>query len=275
MIIKKNNQYMVGIDSDGTMFDSMTVKHTYAFIPCMIRKWNMQSIEKEVYRIAEHINLYSGERGINRFPGLVRTFDELKKSVGEKFPIENYESLCDFTQSEYPMSNNGLSDYIDKHNDTFLKSVLEWSKEADAVFSEKMKEKPPFAKAVEAVSEIYKEADLGIISSASQKGLEADWGKWGILKYMCFAAGQEYGGKGKQLSLVLKAGYDREKSIMIGDGLGDLEAAEENGIFFYPIIPGCEEESWEAFGKIYFPLLKDGRYVQAQRELIDKFRKHL
>lgn len=272
MKFKKCSEYFVGIDSDGTVFDSMTVKHTHAFIPCMIRKWNMQHIEAEVYKIAERINLYSCERGINRFPGLVRTFDELKKSVGEKFPIKNYESLRSFTESGFAMSNKGLSDYIEEHDDAFLKSVLEWSREADAVFSEKMKEKPPFVKAAELISEIYKEADMGIISSASQKGLEEDWGKWGILKYMRFAAGQEYGGKEKQLSLALEAGYDTEKSIMIGDGLGDLEAAQENGIFFYPIMPGYEEKSWEAFGEIYFPLLTEGRYGEVQGELIDKFK---
>ena len=31
---------------------------------------------------------------------------------------------------------------------------------------------------------------------------------------------------------------------MIGDAPGDLKAAETNGVLFYPVIPGIEEESW-------------------------------
>ena len=30
------NKYFIGIDSDGTAFDSMTIKHTKAFIPVFI-----------------------------------------------------------------------------------------------------------------------------------------------------------------------------------------------------------------------------------------------
>jgi DNA repair photolyase len=34
---------------------------------------------------------------------------------------------------------------------------------------------------------------------------------------------------------------------MIGDAKGDLDAAKNNGILFYPIIPGKEDKSWERF----------------------------
>ena len=34
---------------------------------------------------------------------------------------------------------------------------------------------------------------------------------------------------------------------MIGDAKRDLDASENNGILFYPIIPGRENESWKRF----------------------------
>ena len=33
---KKMKPYLIGIDSDGTAFDSMTIKHRYAFIPALL-----------------------------------------------------------------------------------------------------------------------------------------------------------------------------------------------------------------------------------------------
>jgi hypothetical protein len=34
---------------------------------------------------------------------------------------------------------------------------------------------------------------------------------------------------------------------VIGDALGDLEAAQDNSALFFPINPGHEEESWQRF----------------------------
>lgn len=38
--------------------------------------------------------------------------------------------------------------------------------------------------------------------------------------------------------------YDSDKVLKIGDAPSDYRAAWENGILFYPIVPGRETESW-------------------------------
>jgi hypothetical protein len=58
------------IASDGTAFDSMTIKHRKAFIPAMIRIWGLEGYAEKVFEICEYINLYSPTRGIDRFSGL-------------------------------------------------------------------------------------------------------------------------------------------------------------------------------------------------------------
>ena len=40
-------------------------------------------------------------------------------------------------------------------------------------------------------------------------------------------------------------GYDKDKVMMTGDAPGDLDAAEKNGVFYYPILVRHEAESWE------------------------------
>jgi hypothetical protein len=47
---------------------------------------------------------------------------------------------------------------------------------------------------------------------------------------------------------------------MIGDALGDLKAAKENGVLFFPINPGAEEESWKRFLNEVADLFQCGRY---------------
>src|SRR6516165_115893 len=73
----RRNDYFIGIDSDGCAFDTMEVKHKECFIPCIVRSYALAAISKYVREVAEFVNLYSIHRGINRFPGLVLTFDLL------------------------------------------------------------------------------------------------------------------------------------------------------------------------------------------------------
>ena len=59
---------------------------------------------------------------------------------------------------------------------------------------------------------------------------------------------------------------------MIGDAPGDLKAAKDNGILFYPIIPGQEEESWDRFNREALERFFSGTYAgDYERELIEKF----
>ena len=70
-----DKKYFIGVDSDGTAFDSMTIKHTDSFIPAMISVWNLDSVRERVTEIEQYINLYSKDRGVNRVPGLLKTFE--------------------------------------------------------------------------------------------------------------------------------------------------------------------------------------------------------
>ena len=44
---------------------------------------------------------------------------------------------------------------------------------------------------------------------------------------------------------MLKFGYEKEFTLMVGDAPGDLDAAEKNGVFFFPILVNHEKESWD------------------------------
>lgn len=271
----KNKDYFVGIDSDGTVFDTMSIKHTHAFIPAMIDIWNLHSIAEDVKRIAEDINLYSSTRGINRFPGLLLTFDRLS-SENTSFNIGDYESLRSFVESDYPLSNDGLKSYIKQNQNAFLEKVLLWSEKADILFTKKAEGLPPFAYVKESINLMHKSADLMVVSAASSKGLKTDWENAGLLDKMNYVAGQEAGSKKEQLSLAISCDYLKDKCLMIGDGIGDYEAAKASGIKFYPIMPTREEQSWKELYESIFQMFLSGEYDdKAEEKLCLKFINYL
>ena len=57
---------------------------------------------------------------------------------------------------------------------------------------------------------------------------------------------------------LLSTGYKQEKCLMVGDAPGDCKAAEENGIFFYPILVNQEQSSWEQLVLEALDRLEDG-----------------
>lgn len=268
----RKKEFFVGVDSDGTAFDTMTIKHTHAFIPCMIKIWGMEAYEKSVYKAAEYINLFSKTRGINRFPGLIMTFDMLKEELGESFNIGNYEALRTYCQSGAPLSNNGLSEYVKKHPDVFLEQTLKWSCISDIEFSKKAHGLPPFENVADTIGLMHRKADIMVVSAASAKGLRDDWGEAGLLEKVDYVAGQEEGPKAKQISCAMSSGYLPQNGLMIGDGDGDRKAAKANGICFYPIIPKKEAESWRLLREKYFAMFLNGTYKgETEEKLCDTF----
>jgi hypothetical protein len=95
-------------------------------------------------------------------------------------------------------------------------------------------------------------------------------------KYVKVIAGQEHGTKTEHLALAGKGKYPDNKIIMIGDAKGDLDAARKNGILFYPIIQGKEDESWERFINEGLGKFSRGEYEgNYENKLLMEFQKFL
>ena len=59
---------------------------------------------------------------------------------------------------------------------------------------------------------------------------------------------------------MLKLGYEKQKTLMVGDAIGDLDAAKQNGVYFFPILPTKEKESWQELCDTALQKLLDGSY---------------
>ena len=271
--LKKRKKFFVGIDSDGTAFDSMAVKHSGAFIPTMIKIWKFENYAPEVKAINEKINLYSASRGVNRFTGLKMAFDCMKE---QGIPVPNCEELVRFIDSKVGLSNDALKKYVKEMPSEFLQEVLEWSEEADAIFTQKTENLLPFLYVKETLEKLSEYADVVVVSSATSSSLNKDWKRVGLDMYVSEILGQEAGSKKEQLITSTAGKYEGEHILMIGDALGDYQAVQKVNGLFYPILPGREIESWEMLLREGIPLFLEEKYKGSyQDKLLENFERFL
>jgi len=94
--------------------------------------------------------------------------------------------------------------------------------------------------------------------------------------YVNFIAGQECGTKTEHLQYAAGGKYPPEKILMLGDAPGDQKAAQANGVLFFPIIPGHEEDSWARLGQEGLDRFFAGTFAgEYQKSLLEEFDKAL
>ena len=73
----KKHEYLICVDSDGCVMDTMNCKHFHCFGPCMVTEWGLEEWKDEILKRWNEINLFSMTRGINRFKGLAIALSEI------------------------------------------------------------------------------------------------------------------------------------------------------------------------------------------------------
>ncbi len=277
--IKPGNDFFVGIDSDGCVFNSMEVKQKKCLLPCIVENWSLQPIREYVMEAGEFVNLYSKWRGMNRFHALAMVFDlleerdEIKK---KKVKIPQTKTLKEWLEKETKLSNATLKVAIEKTGDPFLKQALKWSETANKAIADIAKDILPFPFAKKSLKKLQEKADIVVVSATPEEALRREWDAHGISQYVRAICGQELGSKKEHIALAAEKKYKKEHVLMIGDAPGDLKAATENRALFYPINPGQENKSWEKFYNEAMGKFFNGEYAGSyESKLIKEFEKHL
>ena len=277
--IKPSHEFFIGIDSDGCVFDTMEVKQKEYFIPNALKHFELYSISKILQETWEFVNLYSAYRGGNRFTSIIKVFDLLHERTeiidrGVKLP--DLSSLKEWVRNESKLSNANLRKYFESNYNPDLEQVVKWTESVNKEITESLRNIPPFPHAKSTIEKLSLFADLIIVSQTPLEALEREWEKHDLKKYVSAIAGQEHGTKTEHLALAAKGKYSANKILMIGDARGDFEAAKNNGILFYPIIPGKEDKSWERFNNEGLEKFSKNIFAGSyENELLMEFRKSL
>ena len=240
------HDYLVGVDSDGCVFDTMELKHKECFIPNIINYWGLQGVSKYAREAAEFVNLYSKSRGINRFPALVEALDWTNKRPEVKargVKVDIPPSLLDWIKRETKLGNPALEKEVQETGDPHLAHTLEWSKAINESITNMVRGVPPFPFVRESLEKLSSQADVLVVSATPHEALQREWDEHDLAQYTVAICGQEIGTKKESLSAAAK--YPPQHTLMIGDAPGDYKAAMANNALFFPINPGAEEASWQ------------------------------
>jgi len=261
--IVKKHECLVGIDSDGCVFDTMEIKQKECFIPNIIKYWNLQPIAKYVRETVEFVNLYSKWRGVNRWPALLMVFDllaERDEVLERKVKVPSLKSVREWVANETKLSNGTLKKVVEATNDQELANAYAWSEKVNADIAEMVHDIPPFPHVIECLEKLKGVADMIVVSQTPHEALSREWQEHGIDSYVQVIAGQEMGSKAEHLQMAMDGRWSSDKVLMIGDALGDLKAAKANSAMFYPISPGHEDASWKRFNSETLDRVLNGTY---------------
>ncbi len=131
---KPKFDYFIALDSDGTIFDSMSFKHKNCFVEPLINEFDLESAEKEVSSLWRFINLNSETRGINRFEALYLLFknlDKVSKVKLSKVKLSEIIVLKKLLKMHNSPSNDDLLSFLKnlkkKEEERFISKAISWS----------------------------------------------------------------------------------------------------------------------------------------------------
>lgn len=261
---EKKHDYLVCVDSDGCVMDTMNCKHFHCFGPCMVDEWELGEWKEAILERWNVINLFSMTRGINRFKGLAMALEEINETYK---PITGVAALRKWVDNAPALSNDAVAkaaaEACDPDARLVLGKALSWSKAVNASIVKLPEElKVPYAGAKEGLAAAHEFADVAMVSSANRDAVEEEWGKFGLLAHTDIVLAQDVGSKAACIAKMLEFGYDLNKVLMVGDAPGDCDAAEKNGVHYYPILVNHEKESWEEAIAVGFGKLQSGEYAE-------------
>ncbi len=274
---ERKHDYLVCVDSDGCVMDTMNCKHFNCFGPCMVAEWGLEQWKDEILERWNVINLFSMTRGINRFKGFAMA---LKEIDGKYTKIAGVDALVHWADTAPALSNDGAAKAAAAAEEADAKLVLtkalNWSKAVNAAIvalDESLK--VPYDGAKEGLAAAHSFADVAMVSSANRDAVEEEWGKFGLLEHTDIVLAQDVGSKAACIKEMLKFGYDLDKVVMVGDAPGDCDAAEKNGIYYYPILVNHEKTSWDEAIAVAFGKLQSGEYAAYGAEKKQEFLRNL
>ena len=270
---RKTRNFLICIDSDGCVMNTMDVKHMRCFGPCLVYEWDLGEYREEIIRLWRKVNLLSVSRGVNRFQGLAKVLKSIHENYTE---VEGLEEYLRWTESAQELSDKSLEEAFEKTENICMKKALDWSRlvnQSMAMVSDT--KKPPFEGTEDALRLAREQADIVILTAANRQEINKEWEVFELAQYTDLLMSQESGRKEECLKRLLEEGYEKDHVLMVGDAPADLAAAQAAGVLFYPILAYQERESWENFSEALDHFIKEEYAGTYQKERIRDFQENL
>ena len=270
---RKTRDFLICIDSDGCVMDTMDVKHMRCFGPCLVYEWDLGEYREEIIRLWRKVNLLSVSRGVNRFQGLAQVLKNIHENYTQ---VEGLEGYLGWAGSAQELSDKSLEEAYEKTGNICMKKAMDWSRlvnQSMAMVSDT--KKPPFDGTEDALRLAREQADIVILTAANRQEINKEWEVFELAQYTDLLMAQEDGRKEECLKELLEKGYEKDHVLMVGDAPADLAAAQAAGVLFYPILAYQERESWENFSEALDHFTNEDYAGSYQEERIKEFQENL
>lgn len=273
----RERDYLICVDSDGCVMDTMNCKHFHCFGPSLVVEWNLEQWEEAILRRWTDINLLQMTRGINRFKALALALGEVDAKY---IPIPGVKKLQAWADTAATLSEEALILAIEAETDPegklCLQKALSWSQTVnDEITKLPDALRKPFGGVRAALASAARYADIAVVSGANRDAVEEEWERHGLLPYADIIMSQDCGSVEWCIENLVAMGYSPDHVLMIGDAPEDMAAAHEAGVRFYPILVNWEEESWDVFTDEALPRFVMGDYDEFQEERMQIFVENL
>ena len=271
-----SQEFLVVCDSDGTVLDSMDLKHRECFIPRFVQVFGLHPISRWAREAWEYQNLRSPQRGVHRFVGLsnaIRMLAEHPKVQELGVHLWNTDALDGWIATTGRLSRGALLEAVEQGQEE-LALLWEWSQAVDRMVEELSGEFWMFPYVAESLERLGETADLVLYSDTPREWLEREWQGSELGGGFRLLLGEEEGTKRELVRwLVEQGGYAPRHVLVIGDSLVDYRAAKSAMALFFPILPGQEEASWYAFWTEGLERFLEDRFAgEFEEEWLAKFR---
>ena len=269
----KKREFLVCMDSDGCVMDTVRIKHCTVFCPELIRVFSLDEYADMITSAWKEINITGITRGIPRFESVVQIFDRLKNRGVE---VPGSEDIAAWVRTASELSTASLQQEMLRTGSLALRKLQEWNNACNRRIQALEPTFEPFPGVEASLRQLHAVADVAVVSAANESAIESEWTRYGLSRHADVIFGQEVGSKANSIAVLLACGYESRKVMMVGDAMGDAQAAAANGVAFVPILPGKEAESWRRLQEEALPKLLHGTFNPTyQNELLAALRSAL
>jgi len=153
---EKTKDFLVAIDTDGCVTDNMNGKQMLIFHPQFMEFYQLWEIESYFREVAEYYNLFSVDRGCNRFIAIQLTItalqnrkdvQQLLQEKGIKLPdIKHLNEYINYAkENKLGLGNPSLEKFLNQRPKNLeIYKLLGWSEAVNRMFPHISEKIPPF-----------------------------------------------------------------------------------------------------------------------------------
>ena len=120
----KKREFLICMDSDGCVMDTVRIKHSTVMCPELIRVFALDDHADFITAAWDEINLHTITRGISRFESVRLVFDRLKNRGIE---IPGSEDIAAWVDTATELSTASLQRELQKTGSLALRKLQEWN----------------------------------------------------------------------------------------------------------------------------------------------------